>query len=71
MDYFCYASEYEKKVYMNAFRTREDAMIPTGLPRNDELYSVTPDEIKNIKERLGLPLDKKIILYAPTWREYG
>lgn len=69
MDYFCYASEYEKKVYMNAFRTREDAMIPTGLPRNDELYRVTSEEIKTIKERIGLPLDKKIILYVPTWRE--
>lgn len=44
-------------------------MIPTGLPRNDELYRVTSQEIKDIKERLGLPLDKKIILYAPTWRD--
>lgn len=69
IDYFCYASKYEKKVFMNAFKTREDAMIPTGLPRNDELYRVTQEEIKLIKERLRLPLDKKIILYAPTWRE--
>ena len=69
VDYFCYASEYEKKIYMNAFRTREDAMIPTGLPRNDELYHVTPNEIGSLKDKLGLPRDKKIILYAPTWRE--
>ncbi|NLD95312.1 MAG: CDP-glycerol--glycerophosphate glycerophosphotransferase [Fibrobacter sp.] len=69
MDYFCYASEYDKNIYMRAFRTRENAMIPTGLPRNDELYHTTPEEIKSIKERLGLPLVKKIILYAPTWRE--
>lgn len=69
VDYFCYASEYEKKIYMRAFNTREDAMIPTGLPRNDELYRTTPEEIESIKERLGLPLNKTIILYAPTWRE--
>lgn len=69
VDYFCYASEYEKEIYKRAFRTREDSMIPTGLPRNDELYRVTSQEIKDIKERLGLPLDKKIILYAPTWRD--
>lgn len=69
VDYFCYASEYEKEIYKRAFRTRDESMIPTGLPRNDELYRVTPQEIKNIKERLGLPLDKKIILYAPTWRD--
>ena len=44
-------------------------MIPTGLPRNDELYHVTPNEIGSLKDKLGLPRDKKIILYAPTWRE--
>ena len=69
VNYFCYASEYEKKIYKRAFRTREKAMIPTGLPRNDELYCVTSEEITAIKERLGLAADKKIILYAPTWRE--
>lgn len=69
VDYFCYASEHEKQIYMRAFRTREEAMIPTGLPRNDELYKVTDEEVNTIKEHLGLPADKKIILYAPTWRD--
>lgn len=69
INYFCYASEYEKDIYKRAFKTREEAMIPTGLPRNDELYSVTKKEINDIKNRLNLPLDKKIILYAPTWRD--
>lgn len=69
MDYFCYASDFEKAIYKRAFRTREDAMIPSGLPRNDELYRVTSDEIMAIKERIGLPHDKKVILYAPTWRD--
>jgi CDP-glycerol glycerophosphotransferase len=69
IDYFCYASVYEKEIYKRAFNTREEAMIPTGLPRNDTLYNVSIDEIDSIKDRLGLPLNKKIILYAPTWRE--
>ncbi len=69
IDYFCYASEYEKNIYKKAFKTKDEAMIPTGLPRNDELYSVTEKEINDIKNRLNLPLDKKIILYAPTWRD--
>lgn len=69
IDLFCYASDYEKEIYKRAFRVREEAMIPTGLPRNDELYKVTPEEVVNLKQRLGLPLDKKIILYAPTWRD--
>lgn len=44
-------------------------MIPTGLPRNDALYNTTPAEIKTLKEKLGLPLDKKLILCTPTWRD--
>lgn len=54
---------------MRAFRIRENSMIPSGLPRNDELYHLTTEDVNKIKIRLGLPLDKKIILYVPTWRE--
>lgn len=69
VDLFCYASGFEKEIYKRAFKVREEAMIPTGLPRNDDLYKTTPREIEEIKKRLKLPLNKKIILYAPTWRD--
>ncbi|MEU6536353.1 CDP-glycerol glycerophosphotransferase family protein [Streptomyces sp. NPDC047000] len=41
-----------------------------GYPRNDYLYA--PDKAKiadKVREELGLPSDKKIVLYAPTWRD--
>lgn len=41
-----------------------------GLPRNDALVNYSMDSIIEIKKSLGLPLDKKIILYTPTFREY-
>ena len=69
VDFFCYESEFQKDICMKSFNTREEAMIPTGYPRNDTLYYVTSEEVKSLKERMGLPLDKKIILYAPTWRD--
>lgn len=69
VDFFCYESEFQKQRCIASFNTREEAMIPTGYPRNDTLYYVTPEEIKTLKVKLGLPLDKKIILYAPTWRD--
>ena len=69
VDYMCYESEYHKQILIRDFLAREAAMIPTGLPRNDVLYDTSEDEILSIKKRLGLPLDKKIILYAPTWRD--
>lgn len=43
----------------------------TGLPRNDDLVAVSADEIKSIKDRLGIPQSKKVILYAPTFREFN
>lgn len=69
VDLFCYASDYEKEIYKRAFNVREESLIPIGLPRNDELYRVDQEKIRATKERLGLPLYKKIILYAPTWRD--
>lgn len=50
MDFFCYASDYEKEIYKRAFNVREDALIPTGLPRNDELYKVTQEEVEELKK---------------------
>lgn len=66
---FCYESDYQKEIFMRDFRVKESALIPTGLPRNDDLYKTTPEKILSLKKKLGLPLDKKIILYAPTWRD--
>lgn len=43
--------------------------LKTGYPRTDTLFKNNTDEkIKDLKEKLGLPTDKKIILYVPTWR---
>ena len=50
---------------------REDALLEEGYPRNDILSNATEKEVDEIKEKLKLDqLDgKKIILYAPTWRD--
>ena len=69
VDYMCYESEYHKEILMRDFFARKEAMIPTGLPRNDALYHTSKDEILELKKKLGLPLDKKILMYAPTWRD--
>ena len=43
----------------------------TGLPRNDDLATVTQKEINSIKDRFGIPQSKRVILYAPTFREFS
>ncbi|MEU5215989.1 CDP-glycerol glycerophosphotransferase family protein [Streptomyces sp. NPDC020807] len=41
-----------------------------GYPRNDYLYAGDRDErAAAVKEKLGLPKGKKVVLYAPTWRD--
>ncbi|MFH0422993.1 CDP-glycerol glycerophosphotransferase family protein [Streptococcus sp. A11] len=68
-NYVCYSNDSEIDIYRKAFNTRDSAMIPSGLPRNDELYTASAEKVAEIKNRLGIPLDKKVILYAPTWRD--
>ena len=48
---------------------RRDSVVETGYPRNDALYRYTAGQIAEIRERLGIPDGKKVILYAPTWRD--
>ena len=45
-------------------------MLEIGYPRNDLLYAPNKDQIAlDLKKKLHIPLDKKTILYAPTWRD--
>lgn len=46
-----------------------DKIVEKGYPRNDFLYNFKEEEIKKIKQKLNLPENKKVILYAPTWRD--
>ena len=69
LNFFCYESEFHKKVLMRSFKAPASIMLPSGLPRNDVLYQVSADDVMTKKKALGLPLDKKVILYAPTWRD--
>lgn len=69
IDYFCISGDYEIELYRRAFNVQPHQIIKTGLPRNDALYRTTKEEVNEIKRKLGLPLNKKIILYAPTWRD--
>lgn len=69
IDYFCVSGEFEKKIFQEVFSVKEEHMLYTGLPRNDELYYVSKDEISEIKNKLNIPEGKRVVLYAPTWRD--
>ena len=69
-DYVISTSSYWKKPYSEAFGVKEDNVIPTGMPRNDELFSKEKREeySKELFEKYPYLKNKKIILYAPTFR---
>ncbi|MCR4716280.1 MAG: bifunctional glycosyltransferase family 2 protein/CDP-glycerol:glycerophosphate glycerophosphotransferase [Lachnospiraceae bacterium] len=69
-DYLISPNPFSTGAFQSAFRVPKEKIIETGYPRNDILYKGnTPENIKNIKKKLGIPEDKKVILYAPTWRD--
>lgn len=72
-DYFISPSEYASTHFKSAFgltdMNMENIIIETGYPRNDYLTRFTPSDVQTIKTNLKLPQDKKVLLYAPTWRD--
>ena len=70
-----YTSEKLASAYALTEEEKKTKLIELGYPRNVFLFKYTEEDVKRIKETLRLPADKKIILYAPTFRdrtyEYG
>lgn len=69
-DYLISPNRYSTEIFKRAFRF-EKKMIESGYPRNDIFYQPNRDEVANaFKKEHQLPEDKKVILYAPTWRDH-
>lgn len=43
-------------------------ILESGFPRNDIMFYHDYEQIRIIKERIGIPKDTHIVLYAPTFR---
>ncbi|MGW8424551.1 CDP-glycerol glycerophosphotransferase family protein [Peribacillus simplex] len=63
-------SNFETDIFSRVFKIPRERFLACGLPRNDELVKVSTKDTKLIRDKLGIKTDKKIILYAPTFREY-
>ena len=69
-DLQCAQSEYEAKIFSRVFNIPYEKYLIRGLPRNDDLANADSAQATEMKNKLGLPHDKRILLYAPTFREY-
>ncbi|AZZ90897.1 CDP-glycerol--glycerophosphate glycerophosphotransferase [Hahella sp. KA22] len=61
-------SEKVKEMYTSRFGFEEEHVKVTGYARTDILIKKSLD-INKLKVRLRLPDHKKVILFAPTWRQ--
>lgn len=69
VDMYCSFSQFDEDINVRDFNVRREASVICGVPRDDELYRVTPEKIEAARRKLGIPDGKKVILYAPTWRD--
>ncbi|MDD3984507.1 MAG: CDP-glycerol glycerophosphotransferase family protein [Methanobacterium sp.] len=68
-DYLISQSNYTTETFRSCFDFKKQ-ILNTGFPRNDILFKKNNKEfINSIKNRYNIPKEKKVILYAPTWRD--
>ena len=71
--YFLSPSKFASEKFISAWNLseigKENIIIEKGYPRNDFLFNYTQEDVQKIKKKLGIENDnRKIILYAPTYR---
>lgn len=70
-DLFISNSTHLTNIYKRAF-WYEGPILESGFPKNDIFYAAREklDEIRTkVLKKLNIPLDKKVVLYAPTFRD--
>ncbi|MFF4971877.1 CDP-glycerol glycerophosphotransferase family protein [Streptomyces sp. NPDC001083] len=78
-DRFLIRSEHDVRTLARAFRLPERTLLRVGYPRNDALVrarrraeaSGGRREQVLLAAELGIPADKEVLLYAPTFRQRG
>ncbi|MGF7498952.1 MULTISPECIES: bifunctional glycosyltransferase/CDP-glycerol:glycerophosphate glycerophosphotransferase [Staphylococcus] len=72
-DYLLSDSELAKSIFNTSFDFNYNKILNYGYPRNEWLINNSNNNtlINDIKTMNNIPLNKKVILYAPTWRDYN
>lgn len=70
IDYMPSPSAFYTDKITSAFRLGGQAQVlECGYPRNDFLFSYKEEFCEKRKKEFGISNEKKVILYAPTWRD--
>ncbi len=72
-DYFLSPSDFYTEKLTSAFALDkagvQHIILQQGYPRNDFLFNHTEADVARVKAKYGIPDGKKVILYAPTFRD--
>ncbi len=71
--YFISPSAFASEKFISAWNMKalgkETVILEEGYPRNDILNNYNEKDVAHIRTSLGIDNDKKVILYAPTYRD--
>ncbi len=68
-DYSVSANSHTTRMWERAYPSRY-VSLDHGYPRNDVYYAAGADEVRAVRERLGIAPGRRAVLYAPTHRDY-
>ena len=64
--------KYEHEILTSAFKFASNKILDLGYPRNDILFNTNLEFKQKLREKYGIPDNiKRVILYAPTFRDAG
>lgn len=66
-DVYISNSDHLSVIYRRAFKFH-GPIWKCGYPKNDMLMQNNPEDGERARRELGIPMNKKVLLYAPTWR---
>ncbi len=73
ISYFISPSAFASEKFISAWNMKElgkeSIILEEGYPRNDLLINYTAEDVFRVRTSLGIEESKKIILYAPTYRD--
>lgn len=70
-DCTCAQSDAERIIQMQKYGLEEKNIAICGYPKNDAIANHNAEDVKKIRKKLQISDGRKIILYAPTFREKG
>lgn len=71
-DYMLSQNRFSTERFCSAFALKQEQIWETGYPRNDILSLPEPKKqeiVSCVRNRLGIPEEKRVVMYAPTFRD--